>query len=187
MYPLKGDANIINKPNAKFTMVENQYPIILHSEIQPRDQIKLVPEEQLEPLVRVELNNLRAGIFYKFTIADTPENRQNFNFKALYFQMVAYKEGWEFKPEHLQVVYVSPNDSRLNPKGNQYRLLQFKEGTANKEVIMGEEGKEEGKLRHRVSPENRLGFEINKDLGVVTQIEPEEADNLASKVICLFR
>lgn len=143
-----------------------------------RDQIKLVPEDQLDPLTGAELSNLRAGIPYKFTIADTPSNRENFNFKTLYFQMVAYKEGWEFKPENLQVVYIPQGDPRFL-QGYQYRIYEFGDEDANKEFPRFG-------LPHRISPESRLGFKIDEEVDSITQMQPEEADDLGAKVNRLF-
>lgn len=155
------------------------YPVVRSSQMSPREQIKLVPEAQLDPLTRAELSNLRAGIPYRFTIADTPQNRENFNFKALYFQLVAYKEGWRFKPEDLQVVYIHPGDPRFSEDGCQYRILEFEEEAANKTAPIGN-------LPHRISPGSRLGFRIDKRADSVTQMKPGEADDLGARVIRLF-
>jgi hypothetical protein len=152
------------------------YPIVRSSDMQPRDQIKLVLEEQLDPLTRAELSNLRAGIPYYFTVGDTPENRENFNFKAIYFQMVAYKEGWQFNPDNLQVVYIPPGDPRFPQDGYQSRILQFNDKSANKDVG----------LEHKISPESRLGFKVDERTDSVRQMEPKDADDLGAKVIRLF-
>lgn len=155
------------------------YPVVQPSQMSPRDQIKLVPEAQLDPLTRAELSNLRAGIPYKFTVADTPQNRENFNFKVLYFQMVAYKEGWQFKPENLQVVYIPPGDSRFPQDGCQSRIFEFDEEAANKAAPSGN-------LPHRISRGSRLGFKIDERADSVTQMKPDEADDLGARVIRLF-
>lgn len=155
------------------------YPVVHPAQMKPRDTIKLVPEEQLDPLIGAELSNLRAGIPYYFTIADTPQNRENFNFKALYFQMVAYKEGWQFKPENLQVVYISAEDPRFSPDGCQKRILEFNEKAANRKVPFEN-------FPHRVSCGGRLGFRVDEKADSVTQMRPEEADDVGEKVRKLF-
>lgn len=145
--------------------------------MKPRDQIKLVPQEKLDPLTAAELSNLRAGIPYKYTIADTPQNRENFNFSALYFQLVAYKEGWEFKPENLQVVYLPPNDPVFPNDKRQSRIYEFNDEAAYKVVKIGN-------VHSIISAGSRLGFRINDD--TITAMKPQEADDLGAKVIKLF-
>ena len=146
--------------------------------MKPRDQIKLVPEETLDPLTGAELSNLRRGIPYKFMIADTPQNRENFNFKALYFQMAAYKEGWQFKPENLQVVYLPKGDPRLGADGCEKRILEFNEEAAHHKVAS---------LPYEISAGARLGFKFDRETEMATQMQPQDADDLGAKVIKLFR
>ena len=157
-------------------MKKANYPLLEPSQMKPHDQITLVPESQLNPLMRAELSNLRGGIPYYFTVADTLENRENFNFKAIYFQMVAYKEGWQFNPDNLQVVYIQPGDPRFPQDGYQSRILQFDDKSANRDVG----------LQHRISPESRLGFKVDETADSVRQMEPRDADDLGTKVIKLF-
>ena len=162
------------------TKYQPAYPIVHSSDMKPRDQIKIVPELELDPITRAELSNLRAEIPYKFTIADTPQNRENFNFKALYFQLAAYKEGWEFRPENLQVIYLPPGDPRLPQDEHERRIFEFGDEAANQEVPLLN-------LPHRISPTSRLGFKINEHTDLVTQIRPEETDDLGGRVLNLFR
>ncbi len=158
------------------------YPIVNPAQMKPRDQIKLVPEKTLDPLTGAELSNLRAGIPYRFTIADTPQNRENFNFKALYFQMVAYKEGWQFKPENLQVVYLPPNDPRFPQDQSEYRLYEFTPPAANREIPKSIIGTS---FPHRISPNGNLGFKIER-ADSVKQIKPKQADDLVVRINQLF-
>lgn len=157
-------------------MKKPNYPILKEEDLSTRDQIKLVPEDELDPLTNAELCNLRDGIKYTFTVADTPANRENFNFKVLYFQMVAYKEGWEFKPENFQVVYVDPSDPRVSQEA---RIMEFSAGSENRQVS------EPYRLPYRISPQRRLGFRVDEQYA--NQMRPEEADDLGAKVIKLFK
>lgn len=154
------------------------YPLVNPAQMKPRDQITVVPEEKLDHLTGAELSNLRAGIPYHFTITDTPKNRENFNFKALYFQMVAYKEGWEFKPENFQVVYLPKSDPRLGADGCEKRILEFNESAAHQKVA---------NLPYEISLGARLGFNVDRETETATQMRPQDADDLGAKVIKLFR
>jgi len=156
------------------------YPIVRPTDMSPREQIRLVPEEELDPLTRAELDNLRAGIEYKFTIADTPANRESFNFKALYFQLVAYKEGWEFKPENLQVVYLPPDNPIFSSGEYQSRIFQLQR-RAEPGVTVGD-----ATLLLFPTDRGRLGFRIHEETDEVRAMGPDEADELADRVEGLF-
>ncbi len=146
-----------------------QYPIIDGSNLVPRDQIRLVPEDQLTPIDRAELVRLREGkVRYKVLVADTPENRRNIGIKTTYFQMVAYKEGWEFDPSKYQVEFVNPDYFLLAEEGTQKRIWEFGEGSKIEEL----------------SPERRVGFIIIENQA--ERMGNEEADNLARKVSRFF-
>ena len=162
-----------------------QYRILRPSDMAPRNKIALVPEEKLDPLTSAELSNLRAGIQYKFTIGDTPSNRENFNFKALYFQLVAYKEGWRFNPDNLQVVYLPPGDPRLGPDGYQSRIFEVKKVADDNKTPVDNEVQVEG-LVLEISPGNRLGFRLNERTGFAKQMKPHETDDLGEVVAKLF-
>jgi len=152
------------------------YPIINSKDLVPRDQIRTVPEQDLDPLIRAELNNLRRGIGYKVVTADTPSNHENITFKTTYFQMVAYKEGWTFDPKLFQVEFLQPGDSRLGPKSYQSRIWRFADGS--NPTVHG--------LPIRLSPNNHLGFELNERTDEVRVLDDSESDNLVAKVTKLF-
>jgi hypothetical protein len=159
-----------------------QYPIIDHADLVPRGQIRLVPEDKLSIFRKAELSQLRKGTKYKLVISDTPENRQNIAQRAVYYQMVAYREGWEFVPDNYQVEFVDPKFFLLSNKGRHKRIYRFKEGVESKKLlIMGKPlmGFE------NLSPERRAGFIIHKR--VADRMDDEEADGLAGRVIKLFR
>jgi len=157
------------------------YPIVRPTDMSPREQIRLVPGEELDPLTRAELDNLRAGIVYQFTIADTPANRESFNFKALYFQLVAYKEGWEFKPENLQVVYLPPDDPVFGSGEYQSRVFQLQR--------RAEPASPTDTPTPLLFPTDRgrLGFRSTSSAASSWRVMgPDEADELADKVEELF-
>ena len=142
-----------------------QYPIIPHEDMVPRDQIRLVPEDKLGPLDRAELSRLREGkVGYKVLVVDTPENRQNIGVKTTYFQMVAYKEGWNFDPGKYQVEFVDSDH-----ESTQKRIWEF----------------EEGSKLEMLSPERRAGFTLRGNQA--RRMEHKEVDELAGKVLKLFR
>ena len=152
--------------NEKYTP---QYPIINRSDMVPRDQIRIVPESQLSPLDRAELIRLRAGkVGYKVLVADTLENRQSIAIKTTYFQMAAYKEGWEFDPDKYRVKFVDPNYFLLAREGTQKRIWEFEEGTKWGET----------------SPERRVGFTIRGNQA--ERMKDGEVDGLARKVLKFF-
>lgn len=149
-----------------------QYPIIDSTEMVPRDQIRLVPESQLSPLDRAELTRLREGkVGYKVLVGDTLENRRNIGIKTTYFQMVAYKEGWEFSPNKYQVEFVDSQHPLLSEEGSQKRIWEFEDET---DIETGE-----------LSPERRAGFTIRGDYA--ERMKHEKTDGLAGKVLKLFR
>ena len=146
-----------------------QYPIINHEDLVPRDQIMLVPDSELEPFDSAELSRLREGkVRYNVLVADTPTNRENMGVKTAYFQMVAYKEGWQFNPEKYQVEFVDPNHFLLAREGTQTRTLELEEGIEL-----------EG-----LSPEGRAGFVVSDEQ--VVRMRDEETDGLAKKVLRFF-
>jgi len=146
-----------------------QYPIIDQADMVHREELTLVPEEKLSPFDRAELTQLRSNrAAYKMVVADTPENRQNISVKTTYFQMVAYAEGWEFKPEKYQVMFVEPNHPWLSEEGTTRRVWQF------------EEGSEVGGLSSR----GRAGYTLCGK--TAEKMIAEEADGLAERVIKLF-
>jgi len=146
-----------------------QYPIIDQADMLPREQMQLVPENELDPLDRAELSRMREGrARYKVLVADTRANRENIALKTTYFQMVAYAEGWEFNPDKYQVEFVDPNYFLLAGKGTQTRIWEFEEGAE----IEG------------LSPERRAGFTIRDDQA--ERMGHEETDGLAGRIIKLF-
>ncbi len=54
--------------------MKHHYPLLKAKDMIPREQITLLPEDELDPLTRAELANLRRGVTYKFVVVDTPEN-----------------------------------------------------------------------------------------------------------------
>ncbi len=139
-----------------------EYPILDRGDLVPREQIRIVPEENLNPLDRAELSNLRqGGVEYKLAIADTPENRRNIGIKTAYFQMVAYKEGWDFDPQKYQVRFVNPHVLILSEPGKQRRIYEYKEDTDHTGL----------------SPERKIGYVISGDKAV--RMKDNESDILA--------
>jgi len=160
--------------NKKYTP---EYPIINGSGLVPRNQIRLVPEEKLSVFDRAELNQLRKGeVTYRLIVANTLDNRRNIAVKTTYFQMVAYKEGWDFDSEKYQVIFVHPNNPLLGEKGSKRRLYRFDE-----EATPGEEHP-----AFRLSREGQVGFEIHNDRQEVTRMEEGETDGLVRKVLRFF-
>ncbi len=148
-----------------------QYPIIDRNEMVPRDQIRLVPENQMSPLDRAELTRLREGkVGYKVLVADTFDNRRNIGMKTTYFQMVAYKEGWDFDPNKYQVEFVDPQHPLLAQEGTQNRIWEFEE---NADIGISE-----------LSPEELAGFTIRGDYA--ERMDHEKTDGLARKVLRFF-
>ncbi len=122
-----------------------QYPILKREDMLPRDQIRLVSDEDLGPLVSAELKNLRRGVRYDYIVTNTPENRANLTVRTGYFQMVAYKEGWKFDPEKYQVRFVSQDDPRLlrvQEASSMLRLLKYTDEERN-EGVVGFESKDD--------------------------------------------
>ncbi len=147
-----------------------QYPIISHDDMIPRDQIRLVPESELPPLDKVELSRLREGkVGYNLLVADTPTNRKNLGIKTGYFQMVAYKEGWNFDPEKYRVEFVDPDHFLLSEEGTQRRVYQFRD---------------DAKLPEEPS-EGYIGFVVHPKTAV--RMEDKEAGDLAKRVLKFFR
>lgn len=160
--------------NKKYTP---EYPIINRNDIVPRDQIRLVPEEKLSVFDRAELSQLRRGeATYRLMVANTPSNRRSIAIKTTYFQMVAYKEGWDFDPEKYQVIFVHPNNPLLGIKGSKRRLYRFDEGATP----------EEEHPAFRLSRERQVGFEIHNDHQEATRMEEGETDGLARKILRFF-
>ncbi len=160
------------------------YPLIKPEEMIARDKMVLVPEEKLDPLQRAELHNLRRGIPYYITLVDTQENRANFNFTTLYYQQVAYKEGWEFKPENWQVRYIAPNDPRFPHDGEQRRIYSYKSIDQTCDPI----GKLhcDGKILP-LSTGNRLGFTLESNGKYARLMDTCDTDDLGAKVRGLFK
>jgi len=105
---------------------EPQYTILDPKDMVPPEQMHLVPEDTLEPLMGAELFNLRrGGIVYKTVTADTLENRYNIGIRTAYFQMVAHKEGWLFDPDNYQVQFVAPGSDILDGDNSTKRIYGF--------------------------------------------------------------
>ena len=134
-----------------------QYPILRKEDMLPREQIRLVSDEGLGPLVSAELKNLRRGVGYNYIIKDTPENRQNMTFRTSYFKMVAYKEGWTFDPDKYQVIFVRPNDPRLQ------------------RIIDGSSMIRTYKYRNEKGEKGFLGFESRDDQETFTRLGDRES------------
>jgi len=168
-----------------------QYPILDYSTMKPRDQMVLVSEEKLSPLRRAELNNLRQGVVtYQHVIADTSENRENFMFTTLYYQQVAYKEGWEFKPEHWQVVFVPPGDTLLPSDGCERRVYHLKSIDSDNGPLKAQS--KVGGLEYEghtlpVSDKGNVGFLIEPNREYVRTVSPHESDGLMATVVDLFQ
>ena len=146
-----------------------QYPILRHSDLVPRAQIRVVPDDELSPLDLAELIRLREGkVGYKVLAADTPKNRENIGIKTTYFQMVAYKEGWDFDPDKYQVEFIDPKHFLLVGEGNQIRILEF----------------EEGSQLEGLSPERRAGFVVSQENCV--RMRDEETDDLSRSALRFF-
>lgn len=152
-----------------------QYPMVDQTDMVPRDQIRLVPESKLSKFRKAELSQLRKGTKYKLVTLDTPENRESITQRAIYYQMVAYKEGWEFDPNNYQVKFVNPNFFSPSEKGKHKRIYQLKEEMDPKDLPIEFE---------KLSPERRVGFTVHKR--VADRMDNKEADGLASRVINLF-
>lgn len=151
-----------------------EYPILKPSDMLPREQMRLAPERDLSAFDNAELHNLRRGVGHKFVIGDTPENRERIAVKVMYFQMVAYKDGWQFDPQMYQVRFIDPQSSVLRGQGSQTRMYQFEKGA--KTEILG--------LPIRLSPKDNLGIEVSgKDVRIM---EDEETDGLVKKVLREF-
>ena len=145
-----------------------QYPIIDRRKMVPREEITLVPGSQLSPLDRAELIRLREGkVAYSVLVADTPENRQNIGVKTAYFQIVAYKEGWEFDPKKYQVEFVDPNHFLLAEEGTQKRIYQFSED--GKSHCLG----------------GVIGFTVTGEQA--ERMRDEEASGLARRILNFFK
>lgn len=142
---------------------EPEYPILRREEC--REDIELVPEEQLKPLERAELSRLREGFAtYSILTADTRENRGNIALKTAYYQMVAFKEGWTFNPQKYQVRFVDPSYFLLGRRGEQTRIYNFKDSDER---------------------EGTIGFVLRGE--TARRIEDEEAESIGSRVIKFFR
>jgi hypothetical protein len=147
----------------------NAYPILASYEMLPREQIRVNPERELDPLSRAELTNIKRGIPYKLVIADTSTNRENIFFKTSYYQMVAYKEGWKFNPELYQVQFVEPNII-----GRKHaRIYQFEKGASTP--------------FNPLSVVHRAGFDIDEDSNIAERIENKDADGLVGRILKLFK
>ncbi len=150
-----------------------QYHIIPIEDLVPREQIKLVPEEELEktdPALLTELHNIRRGIEYEVAVLDIPQNRDVINLRTGYFQMVAYKEGWKFNPELYKVVFVSPEDAK-DFDTIEARIISYDQ-VPGKEVLR--------QFMPPLSPEYRVGFEVKGKIG--HRMKPERTDDLSKKV-----
>ncbi len=164
------------------TNAKPNYPLLESWQMPPRDQMILFDENKLTPLRRAELNNLRKeDVRYSIAIADTPENRQNFEIFTLYYQQVAYKEGWQFKPENWQVEYVPPNDPRFPNDGKERRMYGFKKIKSN----APNEIEYDGNI-FPLSQRKRLGFKLNTETQDAEMMHPQDTDDLSTKVIRLF-
>ncbi len=164
------------------TTIKPNYTLLKPWQMPPRDQMVLFDEEKLDPLRRAELNNLRQGdMRYTIAITDTPQNRENFEIFTLYYQQVAYKEGWQFKPENWQVEYVPPNDPRFPTDGKERRMYSFKKVKRNAPREIEYEGNV-----IPLSQRNRVGFKLHVDAQEAEMMPPQDTDDLSEKVIRLF-
>ncbi|GEM_PF-1630013 len=164
------------------TNIKINYPLLESWQMPPPDQMILFDENKLSPLRRAELNNLRKGdVRYSIAITDTPENRRNLEIFTLYYQQVAYKEGWQFKPENWQVEYISPNDPRFPHDGNERRMYRFKKTKSSATNSIDYDGNV-----FPLSQRNRIGFRLHSDTQDAEMMVPQETDDLSSKVIRLF-
>jgi hypothetical protein len=89
--------------------------------------------------------------------------------KTLYFQMVAYKEGWEFDPQLYQVQFIEPKNPILKSANGHTRIFQFKEGTTIEDF--------------ELSSGNNLGVRVTEH----RIMDGRKVDGLVSKVLSLFR
>ena len=147
------------------------YPILDPADLVPREQLRLDPERELDPFSFVELRNLQRGVKYTAVHGDTPENRERIACKLLYFQMVAYKEGWTFDPALYQVRFCP--DSPLSD-GSMHRRIYELLPNSPVPFDMG------------VSPEGRVGFKVNDQTSEARRMSHSEVDGLAEKVLKLF-
>ncbi len=147
-----------------------QYQILRKEDMLPRDEIRLIAENQLEDLMAAELKNLRRGIPHKLVITDTPQNREAVDYRVAYFQIVAYKEGWKFDPQNYQVRFVSSSDPRIrevtDPNATMIRTYTF--------------GNEEGR-------EETLGFESVNEQRTFRRISNGAARIVSERVHHLFK
>jgi hypothetical protein len=140
------------------------YPILDPSSLGPREEIELVPDDKMNPLDKAMITNLRRGVKYRMMVADTLPNRAALCAKAMYIQMVAYKEGWAFDPEKLQVAFVEPE-------------IVPDRGDHKESRIFGREAP--GK------PKNySLGYRIYED--EARRMEPDESIGIAGRVNRFF-
>lgn len=143
-----------------------QYPIINRRDLVNIEEMRLVPDDKLNPFDRAELNRLREGkVEYHVLVADTPQNRESVAIKTTYFQMVAYKEGWKFNPNQYRVKFTDSNNPLLQRKGSQTRIYEFEEGSDLEDL----------------SEKNRTGFVINGESAM--RMDHGETDDLAEKVL----
>ena len=149
-----------------------QYQILSQDDLVPKEQIVLIPEDKLSLFYRTELANLRRGVGHNLVVADNPQNREMIAVKTMYFQMVAYKEGWVFDSQLYQVHFVDPRDPILKSVKGHTRILDFKEGA----TVEGVE----------LSPRNNLGIHLITEDGNGVMMSGEEADGLVSRVSSLF-
>lgn len=140
-----------------------EYPILKKEDMLFPEEIQLIPENEFDSILSAEIKNLRRGIIYKSIYADTPENRQALNERAIYLQMVAHKEGWTFNPEHYQVKFIGPSGSVLMRDGQQTRIFRLKDQHKNIENI---------------------GFKLIGDQA--RRIENDETNSLVDKVQKIF-
>ncbi len=161
----------------EFRGYKPEYPILEENDLVSRERIRLVPEEMLSPLDRAEVSNLRKGkVTYRMIVADTPFNRECVRVKTMYFQMAAYKEGWEFNPDKYQVRFVNPDHFLLSESGTQQRVLKFEKGSELENAGL-------------LSPEGHLGYVVHQGTDKIyncQRMNPEKADSLVGKVLGRF-
>ena len=151
-----------------------QYPILGPEDMSPREEMKLVPEDQLDPFWRAEINNIKRGTAYQYVLTDTPENRRNIALRVIYYQMVAYKEGWKFNPDLYSIDFVPEEETPSPSDGCERRILHYARKCGPVAALF------------ELSPENNLGIKREPDGKSESLMGDEETDDLYGKVLKMF-
>jgi len=145
-------------------MTKYPYPIVSPEHMLPPEEIELVPEEDLHPIVREELGHLRRGIPRICVYGDSPEARRSVATHAIYYQQVAHKEGWRFDPNNFQVTFTDQV-----PVSHRTHVYSYDEP------------------REDLSSGNRAGYVVSERTGLCQRLNHEITDHLADIVEIEFR